>query len=55
MTAIKSTSVSVQDYFKALHESAQKLEYHFGEIVSMAGVQANHAKIHSNILGQLFS
>ena len=48
-------AVSVQDYFKALQEADQKLEYHFGDIVAMAGVQPNHAKIHAKIfitLGQ---
>jgi Uma2 family endonuclease len=45
-----STTVSLQDYFKVLEESEQKLEFHSGEIVAMAGVQPNHAKIHSKIL-----
>ena len=47
--------VSVEDYFRALQGSDIKLEYHFGEIVAMAGVQPNHAKIHSNTLGQLYA
>jgi len=56
MVSMKVKSeVSVEDYFRALQESDIKLEYHFGEIVAMAGVQPNHARIHSKIfitLGQ---
>jgi len=39
---------TVENYFKALKESDQKLEFHNGEIVAMAGAQPPHVFIHSN-------
>jgi len=45
---------TVEDYFKALKESDQKLEFHNGEIVAMAGAQPPHVILQSNFVGFLF-
>lgn len=52
---LTTTLVSKEEYFEELLKSEVKLEYHAGEIVAMAGAQAPHNIISSNLLGELFS
>lgn len=44
------TRVSEEDYFTLLRESTEKLEYHDGEVVAMAGAQLPHNVIASNLI-----
>lgn len=42
--------VSEEDYFALLRESTEKLEYHDGEVVAMAGAKLPHNLIASNLI-----
>ena len=44
------TRVSEEDYFVMLQESTEKLEYHDGEVVAMAGAKMPHNLIASNLI-----
>ncbi len=44
------TRVSEEEYFALLRESTQKLEYHDGEVVAMAGAQLPHNVLASNLM-----
>ena len=45
-----TTRVSEDDYFVMLQESTEKLEYHDGEVVAMAGAKLPHNLIASNLI-----
>ena len=45
-----ATRVSEEDYFILLQESTEKLEYHDGEVVAMAGAKLPHNLIASNLI-----
>ncbi len=45
-----TTYVSEEEYFEILAKSEEKLEYHDGEIVAMAGAQLPHNIIVSNLI-----
>lgn len=45
-----ATRVSEEDYFARLRESTEKLEYHDGEVIAMAGAKLPHNLIASNLI-----
>ncbi|MGA0559794.1 Uma2 family endonuclease [Larkinella sp. VNQ87] len=55
MTAPIVTQVSEEEYFALLKESTEKLEYHGGEVVAMAGAQLPHNLIASNLIASLWN
>lgn len=50
MITENTTRVSEEDYFVMLQESTEKLEYHDGEVVAMAGAKLPHNLIASNLI-----
>ncbi len=53
MQAIKIEQHSIAAYFDLLEQSDERLEYHNGEVVMMAGGTRNHSSIGNNINGEI--
>jgi Uma2 family endonuclease len=47
------TRCSLEEYFELAEQSEEKLEYHDGEIVAMAGGTESHSLITTNVIGEL--